>query len=268
MFSRRTGLAILFAIIILLFVSLIFIPRIPQPLAYHDFADQRYWLGIPNFGNVVSNLPFVIFGAMGLPFLSRRDSASAFLDRREHWPYFFVFLGLFLTAFGSAYYHWHPSNATLLWDRLPMTVAFMSIIAALIAERISVRAALIALAPLLILGAASPIQWYLSELHGQGDLRFYAAVQACAVFMLPLFLVLFPARYTRSSDLAIVAVFYVLAKLLETFDGQVFSICHLVSGHTLKHLAASLSGHFILRMLHLRHPLASSTASKSSKSVC
>lgn len=268
MVSRRTGLAILFAIVILLFVTLIFIPRIPQPLAYHDFADQRSWLGIPNFGNVASNLPFAISGAMGLVFLFSKTSIAAFLDLRERWPYFFVFLGLFLTAFGSAYYHWHPSNATLLWDRLPMTIAFMGIIAALIAERISVRAGLIALAPLLILGAVSPIQWYLSELHGQGDLRFYAAVQLAAVLALPLFLFLFPPRYTRTSDLVWVAVFYVLAKLLETFDAQTYSIGHLASGHTLKHLAASLSGYFILRMLLLRRPLASLTASRSPKSVC
>lgn len=256
MVSRRTGLIVLTVVSsILLFASLVFIPRIPQPLEYHNFADQRPWLGVPNFGNVASNLPFAIFGAMGIAFLFGPAAAQSFLDQRERWPYFFFFLGLFLTAFGSRYYHLHPSNATLLWDRLPMTIAFMGIIAALIAERIGVRAGLYALAPLLLFGASSPIQWYLSELHGHGDLRFYAAVQAFAVLTLPLFLVLFPARYTRSRDFAVVAAFYLLAKLFETFDHQVFAPGHLVSGHTLKHLAASLSGYWILRMLRLRRPL-------------
>ncbi len=254
--SRRTGLTILFSVTILLFASLFFIPRIPQPLAYHNFADHRSWLGIPNFANVVSNLPFAIFGALGLVFAFRNASANAFHDRRERWPYLFVFLGLFLTAFGSSYYHWHPTNASLFWDRLPMTLAFMGIIAALIAERISLRAGLISLGPLLILGAASPTQWYLSELHGQADLRFYAAVQLAAVLALPLFLLLFPPRYTRASDLVWVAILYVLAKLLEAFDAKVFAIGHLVSGHTLKHLSASLSGFLILRMLKLRRPLS------------
>jgi hypothetical protein len=138
-----------------------------------------------------------------------------------------------------------------------MTISFMGIIAALVSERISLRAGLISLAPLLILGAASPIQWYLSELHSHGDIRFYAAVQLAAVLALPLFLLLFPPRYTRTSDLVWVAGFYVLAKLLETFDAQVFSMGHLVSGHTLKHLAASLSGYILLRMLRFRRPVAS-----------
>jgi len=258
MVSRRTGLIVLAAVTILLFSSLVFISRIPQPLAYHNFADQRPWLGIPNFGNVISNLPFAIFGLTGLVFLFSVTAKQSFVDPRERWPYFFVFPGLFLTAFGSGYYHGHPTNATLLWDRLPMTVAFMGIIAALITERISVRAGLISLAPLLLIGPASPIQWYLSELHGHGDLRFYAAVQACSVLMLPLFLVLFPAHYTRSSDLAIVAAFYVLAKLLETFDAQIYALGHVISGHTLKHLAASLSGYWILRMLRLRRAIAPS----------
>jgi len=253
--SRRTSLIVLFAVTLLLFFSIVFIPPIRQPLAYHDFADQRPWLGIPNFGNVISNLPFAIFGLMGLFFVSGAAAKSTFLDPRERWPYVFVFLGLFLTAFGSGYYHLHPNNATLLWDRLPMTIAFMGIIAALITERISVTFGFYSLAPLLVIGAASPIEWYLSELLGRGDLRFYAGVQLSAVIMVWLFLFLFSARYSRSSDLAVVAAFYVLAKLLETLDKRIFALGHLVSGHTLKHLVASLSGYWIFRMLKLRRPL-------------
>jgi hypothetical protein len=50
-----------------------------------------------------------------------------------------VFVGLQLTAFGSSYYHLSPNNSRLVWDRLPMTIAFMSMVAAIIAERISLR---------------------------------------------------------------------------------------------------------------------------------
>ena len=31
---------------------------VPQDPAYHQFADARPWLGIPNFQNVASNLPW------------------------------------------------------------------------------------------------------------------------------------------------------------------------------------------------------------------
>ncbi len=257
MASRRNALTILLIVLLGVTVAFFFVPRIPQPLSYHDFADHRSWLGIPNFGNVTSNLPFAVFGVMGLVFLLRPSSKETFLESRERWPYVFFFLGLFLTAFGSGYYHAHPNNATLLWDRLPMTIAFTGLIAALITERISVTAGMRSLLPLLLLGISSPIQWYWTELHGRGDLRFYGAVQLCAVLSLPLFLLLFPARYTRSYDFVVVAGFYVLAKLCETFDQQIFSAGHFVSGHTLKHLAASLSGYWIFRMLHLRDPLNS-----------
>lgn len=256
MVSPRTGVTILFVVLLVVTSAFFFVPRIPQWSSYHDFADHRGWLGIPNFGNVVSNLPFALFGVMGLIFLLRSSSRQKFLESRERWPYFFFFLGLFLTAFGSGYYHALPDNATLVCDRLPMTIAFTGLIAALIAERISVATGMRLLIPLLLLGISSPMQWYWTELHGRGDLRFYAAVQLCAVLALPLFLILFPARYTRSSDLAVVAGFYVLAKLFETFDHQIFAAGHLVSGHTLKHLASSLSGYWILRMLRLRQPLS------------
>jgi hypothetical protein len=60
---------------------------------------------------------------------------------------------------------------------------------------------------------------------------------------------LIPSSYTRGADLAIVAGFYVLAKVLEILDRPIFELGHLVSGHTLKHLAAAAAGYWILRML-------------------
>src|SRR6185312_3427748 len=234
------------------------LPRIPQPLSYHQFADQRELLGIPNFWNVVSNIPFALAGASGLVWLvclHGKEIARHFVDTRERLPYAVLFVGLILTAFGSGYYHLHPDNARLVWDRLPMTIVFMSLIAALIMDRLSLRAGLWALPVLLIIGTASVAQWYWSEVHGVGDLRFYATVQAYAVIFL-LVMLLFPSHYTRGRDLLVVAGFYVLAKLLETFDRQVFSALRgTVSGHTLKHLAAAMAGYWIVRMVQQRRIL-------------
>jgi hypothetical protein len=211
-------------------------------------------LSIPNFGNVVSNLPFAVIGLLGIAFLLHAASGPScghLLDSRERWPYLIAFVGMLLTAFGSSYYHLAPNNARLVWDRLPMTLVFMSMVAAMIAERVQLRLGLILLPPLLIIGIASVLQWYESEIHGAGDLRFYAAVQGYSALVL-LIVLLFPPRYTRGYDLAIIVGFYALAKALETLDKPIFSIAHLVSGHTLKHLAAAAAGYWLLRMLQLR----------------
>jgi hypothetical protein len=40
----------------------------------------------------------------------------------------------------------------------------------------------------------------------------------------------------------VVVAFYVLAKLLETFDRQIFALGHIASGHTLKHIMGGVSG--------------------------
>ena len=263
MISRKTGLTVLLAATLAVIVVDFMLPRIPQPQSYHNFADQRSFLGIPNFGDVVSNLPFAIFGVMGLLFWWRlyrtRSDAEPdtrhFLDPRERWPYLIVFIGVLLTAFGSAYYHLEPDNARLVWDRLPMTIAFMAVVAAIIAERISVRTGLWLLPLLVLIGMSSVLIWYRSEVNGVGDLRFYATVQAYSLLFL-LIALLLPPRYTRSSDLAIVAGFYALAKVLETYDRQIFdALGHTVSGHTLKHLAAACAAYWILRMLQRRRPL-------------
>jgi hypothetical protein len=240
------------------------LPRIPQPQAYHLFADQRTLLGIPHFANVVSNLPFAVIGLWGLVFLGSANHRQQFIDERETWPYWVVFIGLVLTAFGSSYYHLQPSNARLMWDRLPMAIVFMSLVAAVIVERISLQAGLGLLPIMLLIGVGSVYQWHVSELRGAGDLRFYAAVQAYSIVFV-LVAALLPASYTRRSDLAIIAGLYAVAKVLETFDRPVFELGHIVSGHTLKHLAAAAAGYWILRMLKKRQALPGHPVGQASK---
>jgi hypothetical protein len=167
-------------------------------------------------------------------------------------------LGLLLTAFGSAYYHLAPDNARLVWDRLPMTIVFMPLVASLIQQRVDVRLGLWLLPVLIAVGIGSVLQWRWSEQQGSGDLRFYAAVQLYALLAL-LAALLPPPRYTRGSDLLAVAGLYVLAKLCEAADKQIFSLGHIVSGHTLKHLAAGAAGLLILRMLQMRQPIEGHT---------
>jgi hypothetical protein len=251
--SRKNGVALMLGVAAGMALLVFRLPPIPQPASYHQFADQRPWLGIPNFSNVVSNIPFAIVGICGILFI-RRHADKTFLDLPERWPYLGVFIGLLLTAFGSAYYHLAPNNAHLVWDRLPMTIVFGSLVAALVVERIKVRAGLQLLPWLIAFGAGSVLQWYWNEIHGRGDLRVYAAVQLYSALALLLALLL-PPRYTRSRDFAIVFGFYVLAKIFETADGQIVAFHHIVSGHTLKHLAAAAAGYWILRMLRIREPV-------------
>jgi len=247
---RSKAPLLLIAVAVLIAIIALFFPPIPQPLAYHNFADHRSWLGIPNFGDVISNIPFAIVGISGLIFLLK-PSSGTFSDHRERWLYLVMYAGLILTAFGSAYYHLKPGNSRLVWDRIPIMMVFMALLAAVIAERVSVLVGLCLFPALQAAGIGSVLLWRAGELHGHGDLRFYAAVQVYAILIL-LLLLLVPAKYTRSSDFAVVVGFYVLAKILEESDRQIFALGHIVSGHTLKHLAAAAAGYWILRMLQKR----------------
>jgi len=252
MISRRTGIWILLVFTAAVAVAAMAYPRTAQPASYHDFADKRGWGGIPNAADVLSNLAFAGAGVWGLLFLSTEAGERQFADARERWMYGAVFLGLLLTAFGSSYYHLAPDNARLVWDRLPMTLAFMGLVAAMVGERVSVATGWYLLPLLVAIGAGSVVWWWRTEAAGAGDLRFYAAVQLYAVLVLPVLLLL-PARYTRSGDFVVVFGFYLLAKVFETADRQIFSLTgHAVSGHTLKHLSAGAAGFWILRMLKKR----------------
>jgi hypothetical protein len=255
MLSRSKAPYLLFAAALILVVIALFLKPIPQPLSYHNFADHRPWLGIPNFGDVISNVPFAIVGVWGLVAIfipgAMKPGALKFADPLERWPYAVMFVGLVLTAFGSGYYHLAPDNARLVWDRIPIMMAMMALVCAVIAERANLYAGLALLPIAEIVGVASVLAWRNSELRGHGDLRFYAAMQIYAILVLLIMLLIRP-RYTRSTDFAVIVCLYVLAKILEESDRQVFAAVHIVSGHTLKHLAAAAASYWVLRMLQKR----------------
>jgi hypothetical protein len=218
-------------------------------------------LGVPNFLNVASNLPFVVVGVLGLRLLLRHDAVGPegpVLGAVERWPLVVLFAGVLLTGFGSSYYHLDPNNDRLVWDRLPMTVAFMGFFASMIGERISVRAGAWLLWPLVWLGFASVLTWHLGERRGTGDLRLYGFVQFYPLLTIPLLLYLFPTRYTHAGDVLVALGWYLLAKGLEVsfVDHGIYAAGRLVSGHTLKHLAAALGAYWLFRMVRYRRPVA------------
>ena len=238
-------------------VTVLFVPRISQAQSYHRFADQRALLGIPHFFDVTSNVGFLFVGLWGLVFVLRErpGERAAFLVGTERWPYCFFFLGVLLTAFGSAYYHWTPNNARLLWDRLPMAIGFMGLLAAVLGERVSAPLSNRTLGPLIGAGMGSVLYWRWTDLAGGDDLRVYGLVQFGSLALVLTLCVLLPSRYTRGKDMFAVVGFYALAKLFEALDNQIFSLGESVSGHTLKHLAAAVACYLVLRMLKLRRPL-------------
>ncbi len=233
-------------------VAAVLLPAVPQPVEYHDFADHRTLFGVANFLDVASNLGFLLAGIFGIAVTFR--SRTCFEVDSERWPYALFFAGMLLTAAGSAYYHLVPGNERLFWDRLPMTVAFMSLLAAQVVDRFSVRAGLALLLPVLVVGAASVVYWRATERAGAGNLVPYAVLQAYAVVVLLLIARLHPSRYTRGNDLYWVFAGYVIAKVFEHLDRQFLALGNLVSGHTLKHLAAAVAGFVVCRMLVLRTP--------------
>jgi hypothetical protein len=229
-------------------------PPLPQDPAYHLMADQRALLGIPNCLNVLSNLFFAVAGLMGLAaiFCRRAERPTPFADPWERWPYAALFAGTALTAFGSAYYHLAPDNARLVWDRLPMTLGFMGLLTAVLAERVSLPVGRRLFCPLLLFGAGSVAYWYWSELRGGGDLRPYVLVQFGALFLAVLLLLLYPARRPGAAYLFAGLAAYAAAKWFELADRRIFALGQIVSGHTLKHVAAAGGVACVATMLRAR----------------
>jgi len=225
---------------------------IPQDPAYHLFADRRLCIGVPNFANVVSNAGFAVVGLWGFWLVLGRERQTLFTRPEDCWPYITFFIGVAAVSVGSAYYHAAPDDTRLFWDRLPMTVAFMGLFAAIVADRVDRRSGLRWVLPLgVAFGVTSLLYWLWTEAQGRGDLRPYGLVQFLPIAAVPLIAWKFPAgRYTHGRDLVSLFLWYAVAKVLEHLDGPILAwTAGLVSGHSLKHLAAAVATFVVVRML-------------------
>lgn len=221
-----------------------FTSPIPQNLSYHHFADSKNFMGIPNFMDVVSNLPFIFIGLYGGLLLFRRRQR---FDLAEFNLWALFSFGVFAVGFGSSYYHLNPTNASLFWDRLPMALAFMSLFSFIIMDRFSWKWGQI-LSPFIIAtGVLSVVYWYYSELNGHGDLRPYILVQFIPMLIIPLTCLTLPGRFTHTSYIYQALSWYILAKMFEHFDEKVYEVLgRIVSGHTIKHLFSEIGALMIV----------------------
>jgi len=250
---EKVGYAAILLISIAGIIGMLMAEPIAQDSGYHQFADQRTILGVPNFWNVVSNLPFLIVGLMGLFGLLRSGRIQFIAELKPAYVLFFA--GVALVNFGSGYYHLWPDNETLVWDRLPMTFAFMALFAVIIAEFASLKASRLALWPLVVFGVLSVFYWHFTEAAGRGDLRIYALVQFLPMLLIPLLLLLFRPRFTLISGYWVLLLAYVLAKVFEYYDEGLFQSLGFISGHSLKHIVAALGVFLLLRAYEIREKL-------------
>lgn len=215
---------------------------IGQDPSYHLFADRRQFLGIPNFANVVSNIPFLLIGLFGLRLCCQKQTTGAKLS------WMVVFLSVALVALGSAYYHWNPNDKTLFWDRLPMTAGFMGLAVAVASEHVDRKIEVLALPLALAVGIGSLLWWALYN-----DLRFYGWIQFISLAVVAVILALFPAAYSHRYFLAVGLGLYLFAKFAETYDAAFFAATgNMLAGHTLKHLLAAAAVFSIYLMLRNR----------------
>jgi ceramidase len=198
---------------------------IRQDQDYHRFADSRAVMGLDNAADVLSNIPFIVVGVMGLLMLWRRGGL------RAYWVFFFAILA---TGFGSAYYHLAPDDGRLVWDRMPIAIAFMALLSAVVSEQVHAKGGNALLIPLVALGAASV--WWWAKVD---DLRPYLLVQYGGLAAIAGLCAWFPSR---NRLMLAAAGIYGVAKACELNDRLIFELtAGALSGHTLKHVLAALA---------------------------
>lgn len=235
---RRQVWLILGAIMVLYGLVRLSFGPLPQDPAYHLLADTRTCLGIiPRAGDVLTNLAILAAGLFGLALRPRMTVAPEARTAVN-----VLIAASILTAFGSAYYHWGPANATLVWDRLPMAIVLMSLLALVMADRVHPLFARDALWPFTALGMASVILWGVSEAMGQGDLLLYLVLRIGTGAAIVFLLILRQPRHTGTIWLVAALVSEFIMAAFERFDHEVFrQTGGFVSGHSMKHVMAGVA---------------------------
>lgn len=226
------------AVLVLLAVA-IFGPSVAQPAHPHGFADQRLWWHIPFALDVLSNLPFALWGALGLGCVAgwvwRSRALGQLRITAQHGLAALFFAGLLLTAAASAWYHWQPDDAGLLIDRLGMVVAFAGLLGLAAADRASARAGVLLGLVVLVLGPLSVWVWSAS-----GNVLPWAVLQFGGMALVLWLACLKPLPGALAVRWGGVILMYAAAKLFEVADYEVYALTsHLISGHSLKHVVAS-----------------------------
>ena len=213
-----------------------------QDPAYHLFADRRGLFGIPHFLNIATNIGFLAVGLAGTVLCAAQKNLGA------RWTWMTCFMGITLVCFGSAYYHLAPDNEALVWDRMPMSVGFMALTVAVLADYVNPRLEKVLLVPAIVIGMTSVLYW-----HSTDDLRLYLLVQFLPLLMIPVVLLLYKTQPKERDYLFTALAIYFLAKLSEHYDQAIFNLAgNIISGHSLKHLLAATALLAIYLMLRRR----------------
>lgn len=229
----------LFATVFLVFSSIWSLLPAQDASSYFNYADQRCILGINNFSDVVSNLAFTVVGLLGFYWIKNNVNLH----------YEFKILGNFMAAamvlvsIGSAFFHYIPTVERLFWDRVPMVLGFISLIGLLVADRVNKTMGLKTFFILFVLSVITLALWRLNYL----DLRPYLLIQFGSLLFVVLIIILKSRGTISNSAIWVSFGLYILAKAFEIADNSMWNLTGIISGHTLKHLAAALAMYFLLK---------------------
>ncbi|MBC8371571.1 MAG: alkaline phytoceramidase [Planctomycetes bacterium] len=243
--NRRLGVALIALISVSAIIAIFLVEPLLQEFSFHDFSDKREFFGVRNFFDIASNLPFLIVGILGVWQVLSSERIQLVSELRP--AYLILFAAVAAVAFCSSYYHFNPNNESLVWDRLPMTLAFMSLLAIVVGEMLSAKLGRALLWPLIAIGLYSIYHWVSAD-----DLRVYVLVQFLPMLLIPVMLFCFRGRFDSVRGYWLLLLAYGAAKLFEYFDVQLFEVLGVVSGHSLKHVAAALGVYGLLKSFSQR----------------
>ncbi|XP_010519849.1 PREDICTED: uncharacterized protein LOC104799163 isoform X1 [Tarenaya hassleriana] len=223
-------------------------PKVPlSSPSHHVFADKRNFLGVPNTLNVMTNFPFLIVGVLGFVLCIGGGFFTISL-KGEIWGWVLFYAGVAGLAFGSAYYHLKSDDNRIIWDTLPILIAYSSLFSSFLVERAGERAGLCCLVSLLFIAFLS-----IAYAGVFNDLRLCMTFQLIPFVAIPVLTILLPPKYTHSKYWLWASGAYILSGIENLADSKIYNANrYLISGHSLGHLCSAAAPILLTIMLLYR----------------
>ncbi|CAN6865544.1 unnamed protein product [Brassica oleracea] len=229
-------------------ILMFFTPKVPlHSFRHHVFADKRNFMGVPNTLNVMTNFPFLIIGVLGFV-LCLGGSFFNISLKGEIWGWTLFYASISSLAFGSAYYHLKPDDNRIVWDTLPILIAYSSLFSSFLVERAGERVGLSCLVLLLFISVLS-----VAYARVFNDLRLCLTFQLIPCLAIPVMTVLLPPKYTHSRFWLLATAAHAVSKIEGLADSKIYNFNgYTISGHSLGHLCSALAMLLLTVMLLYR----------------
>jgi hypothetical protein len=213
----------------------------------HSYTDQRSLCGLNNAFNVLSNLVLIAAGCYWLNWIFRTKNISLKCRKGlyETRLYATFFAAVILAGIQSAWYHLFQSQLGLLGTYLLSNIVMLSLLSAIIAERVNLRIGLHSCIPFIFISMLISFYWYIYQTDNQLSHLWYFLTYLIPSLSIMTIIVARP-KYGGIKHITFAFCNTFIALGVSCLDEAIYTLTrHMISGQSLHNIYLGIAAIYI-----------------------